>query len=113
MRGLRIHARSLEEYDRAFLKDQFLASLQGKAWTERDDAVQGFMTKHSVPAASIAVTHGEKLIYLKAYGLQDKEASQAATPQSLFRLASVSKQLTSASSGHGAADTKSSICSPR
>jgi hypothetical protein len=40
--GLCIHARSLEEYDRAFLKDQFLASLQGKAWTERDDAVQGF-----------------------------------------------------------------------
>jgi hypothetical protein len=40
--GLRIHARSLEEYDRAFLKDQFLASLQGKAWTEREDAVQGF-----------------------------------------------------------------------
>jgi hypothetical protein len=40
--GLRIQARSLEDYDRAFLKDQFLASLQGKAWTERDDAVQGF-----------------------------------------------------------------------
>ena len=40
--GLRIQARSLEEYDRAFLKDQFLASLQGKAWTEREDAVQGF-----------------------------------------------------------------------
>lgn len=40
--GLRIHARSLEEYDRSFLKEQFLASLRGKAWTERDDAVQGF-----------------------------------------------------------------------
>jgi hypothetical protein len=40
--GLRLQARSLEEYDRTFLKDQFLASLQGKAWTEREDAVQGF-----------------------------------------------------------------------
>jgi hypothetical protein len=40
--GLRTQARSFEEYDRAFLKDQFLASLQGKAWTEREDAVQGF-----------------------------------------------------------------------
>jgi hypothetical protein len=40
--GLRIHARSLEEYDRSFLKEQFLASLRGKAWTDRDDAVQGF-----------------------------------------------------------------------
>jgi hypothetical protein len=40
--GFRIHARSLEQYDRSFLKEQFLASLRGKAWTERDDAVQGF-----------------------------------------------------------------------
>ncbi|SRR5260221_9449245 len=60
-----------------------------------DDAVQGFMSKYAVPAASIAVTSGEKLVYLKAYGLQDTQAAQKATPQSLFRLASVSKPITS------------------
>lgn len=58
-----------------------------------DDTVNGFMAKYGVPGASIAVTKGEKLIYLKAYGEQDD--TQAATPQSLFRLASVSKPITS------------------
>ncbi|MGE3843380.1 MAG: type ISP restriction/modification enzyme, partial [Vicinamibacterales bacterium] len=39
--GLRLQARSIEEYDRSFLKDQFLASLQGRSWTERDEAIRG------------------------------------------------------------------------
>jgi len=59
-----------------------------------DDAVQTFMTTYGVPGASIAVTHGEKLIYLKSYGQADEQASQPVTTQSLFRLASVSKPIT-------------------
>ena len=58
-----------------------------------DDVIGAFMTKYSVPGASIAVTHGEKLVYLKTYGKQDE--SQPVTTQSLFRLASVSKPITS------------------
>ena len=41
-----------------------------------DAVVQAFMTAYAVPAVSIAATYGERLVYLKAYGLQDKEASQ-------------------------------------
>jgi hypothetical protein len=37
--GLRLQARS---HDRALLKDQFLASLRGNSWTERDDAIREF-----------------------------------------------------------------------
>ncbi len=59
-----------------------------------DAVVQAFMTAYAVPAVSIAATYGERLVYLKAYGLQDKEASQTATTASLFRLASVSKPIT-------------------
>jgi hypothetical protein len=40
--ALRLFARSIEQYDRDFLKDQFLASLIGRQWTERDDAIRGF-----------------------------------------------------------------------
>ena len=40
--GLRIQSRSIEDYDRGFLKDQFLASLQGKSWTDREVAIRGF-----------------------------------------------------------------------
>jgi len=60
-----------------------------------DDPVRAFMTTYSVPAASIAVTHDGRLVYRKAYGDQDLGAAQPATPQSLFRLGSVSKTVTS------------------
>lgn len=60
-----------------------------------DDVVKAFMATYAVPAASIAATYGERLVYLKAYGQADEEAGQAATTSSLFRLASVSKPITS------------------
>lgn len=36
------NARSLDEYERDFLKDQFLASLGGHTWIDRDDAIRDF-----------------------------------------------------------------------
>ena len=40
--NLKIGAKSIEQYEREFLKDQFLASLGGSAWTEREDAIRAF-----------------------------------------------------------------------
>jgi D-alanyl-D-alanine carboxypeptidase len=60
-----------------------------------DDAVKAFMSKHAVPGVSIAATHNERLVYVKAYGKQDLEAGTDTTSASLFRLASVSKPITS------------------
>ncbi len=60
-----------------------------------DDTVNAFMSKYAVPAVSIAVTHADKLVYLKSYGQSDQEAGVAATNQDLYRLASVSKPITS------------------
>lgn len=39
---LRTHSRTIEDYERDFLKEQFLASLQGRAWTDREEAIKGF-----------------------------------------------------------------------
>ena len=39
---LRLRARSIEGYDRAFLKEQFLSSLGARRWVERADAGRGF-----------------------------------------------------------------------
>lgn len=39
---LKLLANSIEQYDRDFLKDQFLSSLGGRQWIERDDAIRGF-----------------------------------------------------------------------
>jgi hypothetical protein len=38
--SLKLLARSIDEYDRSFLKDQFLAALGGRRWTEREDAIR-------------------------------------------------------------------------
>ena len=40
--GLRLLATSIEGYDRSFLKDQFLASLEGRRWEARDSAILHF-----------------------------------------------------------------------
>jgi hypothetical protein len=37
-----LFARTIEQYDRDFLKEQFLASLDGRRWIEREDAVRAF-----------------------------------------------------------------------
>jgi type I restriction-modification system DNA methylase subunit len=37
-----LFARTIDQYDRDFLKDQFLASLPGRQWLEREDAVRAF-----------------------------------------------------------------------
>ena len=58
-----------------------------------DSAVAAFMAKYSIPGLSLAITRDEKLVYVKAYGKADD--THAATPRNLFRLASVSKQITS------------------
>ncbi|SEM57287.1 CubicO group peptidase, beta-lactamase class C family [Chitinophaga rupis] len=63
--------------------------------TAVDSQVNVFMNAYNVPALSIAITKGEKLVYVKAYGMADKEKSQKADTGDLYRLASLSKQLTS------------------
>jgi Type ISP C-terminal specificity domain len=40
--SLRLSARNIEQYERSVLKEQFLASLSGQPWVERDDAIRAF-----------------------------------------------------------------------
>jgi CubicO group peptidase (beta-lactamase class C family) len=55
-----------------------------------------FRQAHSVPGLSVAVApHGE-LLYQQAFGFADRDRHQDATPSHLFRIASVSKPVTSA-----------------
>ena len=37
-----IATRNISDYDREFLKDQFLASMQGRSWTERSESIRMF-----------------------------------------------------------------------
>jgi D-alanyl-D-alanine carboxypeptidase len=60
-----------------------------------DQNVAAFMSQYNVPALSIAITLNDKLVYTRAYGKSDVENNQDAVTQNLFRISSLSKQITS------------------
>lgn len=57
--------------------------------------VETFMKEYNIPGASFAVTKNGKLVYVKGFGMADKEKNELVTNEHLFRLASVSKTYTS------------------
>jgi CubicO group peptidase (beta-lactamase class C family) len=70
------------------------------AWSDADLAhidktVSDFMSRFSVPGASLAIARNGKLLFAKGYGVMDKSTGEAPGPNTLFRVASVSKPITS------------------
>lgn len=59
-----------------------------------DSAVREFMTVHRLPAVSVAVADGGTIVYRRAFGLADVENRVPAVPETVFRIASVTKPLT-------------------
>jgi CubicO group peptidase (beta-lactamase class C family) len=59
------------------------------------DAARAFMQTYAVPGLSVAVGHAGRIIYLDAFGLVDRENREPLTPMHLFRIASVTKPITS------------------
>jgi CubicO group peptidase (beta-lactamase class C family) len=55
-----------------------------------------FMKKHGVPGLSVAIAMKGRLVYADGYGLADKGRGEKVTPNHLFRIASVTKPITSA-----------------
>src|SRR5260370_27071881 len=55
-----------------------------------------FMQKYDVPALSFAVGYAGEIVHRDAFGSADRERDGAVTPMHLFRIASVSKMVTSA-----------------
>ena len=52
------------------------------------------MSKWNIPGGAVALVYDERLVMAEGYGLADRENSQPVTPESLFRIASVSKPIT-------------------
>jgi CubicO group peptidase (beta-lactamase class C family) len=59
------------------------------------DLAQAFMQKYDVPALSLAIGRADSLLYEEAFGWADRERREAASQLHLFRIASVSKPITS------------------
>ena len=61
-----------------------------------DQVIPDFMRKYSIPGGAVAVMRDGKLIYARGFGYADVENKTPVQPDALFRIASVSKTLTSA-----------------
>lgn len=61
-----------------------------------DRLMSAFVALHEVPGAALSVTKGGRLVYARGFGYADVERKEAVQPDSLFRIASVSKPITAA-----------------
>ena len=61
-----------------------------------DALVYKFMNDYSIPAIALTICKDEEVVYSCGYGFGDGTARDRATDKHLFRLASLSKQFTSA-----------------
>ena len=59
-----------------------------------DAEMERFMTERDIPGGALAVVKNQRLVYARGYGLMDREKGLAATAESLFRIASLSKPIT-------------------
>src|SRR5687767_10019405 len=61
-----------------------------------DQIIPDLMRKYAIPGGAVAVLRDGKLIYARGFGYADVENGKQVQPDALFRIASVSKPITSA-----------------
>jgi N-acyl-D-amino-acid deacylase len=59
-----------------------------------DAWMREIMAEHQIPGGSLAVVKEGKVVYSRGFGYADREAKTPVQPESLFRIASVSKPIT-------------------
>ena len=59
-----------------------------------DREVEAFTAARKIPGAALAVVKDRRIVYTRGYGLADRERGEPVRPDSLFRIASISKPLT-------------------
>jgi N-acyl-D-amino-acid deacylase len=59
-----------------------------------DREMEQFMSARKVPGGALAVVKDQRLVYARAYGWADREKKASVMPDSLFRIASLSKPFT-------------------
>jgi D-alanyl-D-alanine carboxypeptidase len=69
-----------------------IATSQQSASSQVDDYVQKRMVEMKIPGLSLAVVKRGTILKATGYGLANLETNTAATPESVYRIASISKQ---------------------
>lgn len=95
--GYRLKQVSAYTVDRS---ERFAATWENPNMSSHDldsinSKVVSLMSERNIPAFSMAITKNEKLVFAKAFGYSDKSIEETANPDSLFRIGSISKFITS------------------
>ena len=61
-----------------------------------DAAISELMTRWDIPGGAVGIMKDGRLVYARGFGHADVEAQRVATPDGLFRIASVAKPVTAA-----------------
>lgn len=59
-----------------------------------DELIGKFLAEREIPGAALAVTRHGRLVYARGFGYADKDSRTPVQPDSLFRIASISKPIT-------------------
>jgi serine beta-lactamase-like protein LACTB, mitochondrial len=59
-----------------------------------DRMITDTMREQQIPAVSVALAKGDRIVYSRAFGTADLENAVAATPETLIRTASIAKSIT-------------------
>jgi CubicO group peptidase (beta-lactamase class C family) len=60
-----------------------------------DTKMQTFLDKYQIPGATFAITKNGKLVYMRAFGTADRAGTELTQPYHMFRIASLTKPITS------------------
>jgi CubicO group peptidase (beta-lactamase class C family) len=60
-----------------------------------DAQMQAFMANYQIPGATLAIAKNGKLVYMRGFGYADQAGTELTQPYHMFRIASVSKPITS------------------
>jgi N-acyl-D-amino-acid deacylase len=66
------------------------------AMTSYDDLMRQLLVQFNIPGGTVAVAKDGRLLFARGYGWADIESSRPVEPDSLFRIASISKPVTAA-----------------
>ena len=59
-----------------------------------DELMRKFVRENNIPGAALAVAKDGRMVYARGFGFADREKNKHVQPESLFRIASISKPLT-------------------
>jgi CubicO group peptidase (beta-lactamase class C family) len=75
-------------------------------------AFQGYVDAGQLPGAVVLIARHDKLAYVQAFGYQDREAKVAMTPDSIFRIASMTKPIVSVGAMMSVEEGKLDLAAP-